>query len=188
LTLPAEPARMFLDPDLFYRYGIVQYRTSDPSKTTKHNTRLPPGRASILHCTTDSMAKIYALFNTTDPKPIMWEETSSSWGGCKKLLYNSFWQLSKGTYMTFYNNFELSRVSFMEQPQIRHCNVVLTEHEPCGVYRHRWGDAPIRWLTMAMLASPSQIAEPPPSKAYRHPCGSSIIIGRHSIHLCGNVC
>jgi hypothetical protein len=59
----------------------------------------------------------------------------------------------------FYNNFEALRVKFMQLSQAQNWHETETEHESFGVYRHRWGDAIIRYLTPASLLAPtSEIA------------------------------
>jgi hypothetical protein len=57
----------------------------------------------------------------------------------------------------FYNNFEVVRVKFMQQPQVKHWHEALTDHEPFGIFRVRWGDAIIRYLTIAFFAEPGSL-------------------------------
>ena len=37
-----------------------------------------------------------------------------------------------------------------------------------GIYYHRWGDAPLRYMTLAMFANRSQVLKR--SFDYQHPC------------------
>ena len=69
----------------------------------------------------------------------------------------------------FYNNFEISDVKFMQSPNVRAFHRALSEHEPFGVFRNRWGDAIERYATMALFATPNQLVERAP-EGYNHPC------------------
>ena len=48
-----------------------------------------------------------------------------------------YWKRGNQCLMRF-NNFEVVRVQFMQQAQVQHWHETVTEHEPFGVYRHRW--------------------------------------------------
>jgi hypothetical protein len=69
----------------------------------------------------------------------------------------------------FYNNFEIARISFMQQANVVQWHEALTEAEPFGVFRQRWGDAMERFVTMALFATPDMIEETKP-RGYQHPC------------------
>ena len=71
---------------------------------------------------------------------------------------------------TFYNNFEVSRVDFFQRDTVRKWSRRVSEEEPFGVFKGRWGDAAVRFLTMAIFATEEEIDR---SKVtgYEHPCG-----------------
>lgn len=69
----------------------------------------------------------------------------------------------------YINNFEVTRISFMLRPEIQKFHHHITEQEPYGVYRQRWGDAPVRYLTMALFATEEQVMEDLPW-GYWHSC------------------
>lgn len=54
-------------------------------------------------------------------------------------------------------NLEISKKSFMQLPEVKEWHEALTEKQPFGVLKKRWGDADIRFLTMAMFASHQMI-------------------------------
>lgn len=94
--------------------------------------------------------------NITVANPSLWQEFERTWKGDKRC-------------QMFYNNFEVSRISFMQQPQVRLWHEQVSEHKPFGIFRFRWGDAIIRRVTMAMFATPGSILGPP-SSGYKHVC------------------
>ena len=70
-----------------------------------------------------------------------------------------------------YNNFEISNITFFRQADVMAFQRAITEMEPFGVFRKRWGDAPIRTLTLAIFADASQVLwNVTKSKGYEHPC------------------
>ena len=70
-----------------------------------------------------------------------------------------------------YNNFEISNITFFRQADVMAFQRAMTEIEPFGVFRKRWGDAPIRTLTLAIFADTSQVVwNAAKSKGYQHPC------------------
>jgi hypothetical protein len=68
----------------------------------------------------------------------------------------------------FYNNFEVSLIQFMKRPDVIQWHEAITEQEPFGVYRYRWGDAIVRYVTMAIFASPDSIVGRKSPKGYNH--------------------
>ena len=67
----------------------------------------------------------------------------------------------------FMTNMEVSRKSFMLRPEIKDWHEALTEREPFGVMRKRWGDADIRFLTAAMFMGHDEVLTERAS-GYRH--------------------
>lgn len=78
-------------------------------------------------------------------------------------LHTKMWQTvlawqTRGTALpSFYNNFEVTRVDFFRQPRVAAYQRHVTERPPHGVFVHRWGDAPVRYLTVALFARPDQL-------------------------------
>lgn len=68
---------------------------------------------------------------------------------------------------SFANNFEVSKVEFFTREDVMMYQIAVAEQEPFGIFRKRWGDAPIRLLTLALFASPSEIDMIVPS-SYAH--------------------
>ena len=68
----------------------------------------------------------------------------------------------------FFNNLEVTRVSFFQQERVMAFQKALTEFPPFGVFRNRWGDAPVRLLTMAIFGTPDQIDIESTSSYYGH--------------------
>lgn len=62
-----------------------------------------------------------------------------------------------GTLPLFRTNFEVSRKSFMQTFDVYRWFEAITEREPFGVFRHRWGDAVIRYLMAAIFATSEEI-------------------------------
>ena len=89
-----------------------------------------------------------------------------------------FWEekdnhLHKACLPTFYNNFEITSVAFMRLPEVRKWHSRVSEEPPFGVFRRRWGDAGVKFLTMAMFAEEREIVRTE-VKGYEHPCGAPL--------------
>ena len=55
----------------------------------------------------------------------------------------------------YYNNFEVSSVPFFRRMEVlKWTNAVL---DSGGIFLYRWGDAPLRYLTLALFASPAEV-------------------------------
>jgi hypothetical protein len=50
----------------------------------------------------------------------------------------------------YYNNFEIVSVPWFRRPEVRNFTDYMTLNPPHGVYRYRWGDAPLRYLALAL--------------------------------------
>lgn len=74
---------------------------------------------------------------------------------------------------SFYNNFEISNIRFMKQPEVVKWHQALTEEPPFGVFMERWGDAMERFVTFALFATPSELDETKP-RGYQHPCETAV--------------
>jgi len=55
----------------------------------------------------------------------------------------------------YYNNFEICRLSFVRSAAYQDFFNYLDRTE--GIYRHRWGDAPIRTMAVALLLPPEKV-------------------------------
>lgn len=84
-------------------------------------------------------------------------------------LWNQAEETSRqdGALPMFFNNFEIARVSFFARKDVMEYQHKVAEEEPFGVFRQRWGDAPVRFLTLAIFAEPAQIDMKPPLE-YAH--------------------
>jgi hypothetical protein len=60
-----------------------------------------------------------------------------------------------GSMPAFYNNFEIISVPFLKSAPVRNFVNVIDKSDM--IYRKRWGDAPIRYLTMSIFAEPEKI-------------------------------
>lgn len=61
------------------------------------------------------------------------------------------------TLPVFKTNFEICSRKFFQSPEVMQWHESLTELEPFGVWRGRWGDAQTRFLTMAMFTTEEQV-------------------------------
>lgn len=80
------------------------------------------------------------------------------------------WESEQPTLPVFRTNFEVSRKSFMQRQDVTRWHVALTEKEPFGILRHRWGDAVTRFLTASMFVNMDEIMTIRPT-GYFHKIG-----------------
>lgn len=67
----------------------------------------------------------------------------------------------------FYNNFEISKVSFFLKPEVqRLINIIDLSHE---IFVHRWGDATLRYLIISMFCEEKYLISIPFEWDYYHP-------------------
>ena len=83
--------------------------------------------------------------NITPSNPKLWKQASDLWEKEKNV------PLLK-------TNFEVSRVSFFQRPDVMKWHEALSEFEPFGIWRQRWGDAHHRFLTLAMFSTPETVS------------------------------
>lgn len=83
----------------------------------------------------------------------------------------SVWEFQK-TLPLFRTNFELVKRDFMQRRDVAQFNEALTEEEPFGVLRKRWGDAVLRFITMAVFENADRIMTIRPT-GYFHKQGCS---------------
>ena len=91
--------------------------------------------------------------------PLLWHYTESVWNNRKTLPL-------------FRTNFELVKRSFMQRRDVAQFNEALTEEEPFGVLRKRWGDAVLRFITMAVFENSDRVMTVRPT-GYFHKQGCS---------------
>jgi mannosyltransferase len=59
----------------------------------------------------------------------------------------------------YYNNFEIDDVEFFLRPDVQSYTDAVCES--MGIWKYRWGDAPLRFLTLALFSKPEEIIERP---------------------------
>jgi hypothetical protein len=76
---------------------------------------------------------------------------------------------TKDAIRTYYNNFEVFQVKFFRQKDVRAwIDAIDASH---GIYKYRWGDAILRYLTLALFARDYQIGHRTElNLSYCHPC------------------
>jgi len=101
-----------------------------------------------------------------------------------------FWSYVKNTHELeqtlplYRTNFELARKSFMQKRDVFKWNEAITEEEPFGIYRHRWGDAPIRFLMTAIFPqSEMVIMSRPAGYAHKTLCDPEKYAERYNLDL-----
>lgn len=91
---------------------------------------------------------------------LLWHYTESVWANMKTLPL-------------FRTNFELAKRSFMQRGDVSRFNEALTEKEPFGVLRKRWGDAVLRFITMAVFEDNDRVMTVRPTGYYhKHGCSA----------------
>lgn len=69
----------------------------------------------------------------------------------------------------YWNNFEINQVSFFQQANVRNWTEAIDQS--WGIYKYRWGDAVLRYLTLSLFASDDQILHRTKyNLEYCHPC------------------
>lgn len=82
------------------------------------------------------------------------------------ILQNVF---SNGTVRNYYNNFEVTKLKFFRRPEIRHwVNAIDATN---GIFKYRWGDAVLRYLTLGIFAEQREVLHRLDYKSsYCHKC------------------
>jgi mannosyltransferase len=69
----------------------------------------------------------------------------------------------------YWNNFEVVDLSFMRRKSV--VEFIDAVDRSQGVFLYRWGDAPLRYITLALFANASEIIHRTQlGLAYCHPC------------------
>lgn len=69
-----------------------------------------------------------------------------------EMLNNAFFN---NTVLNYYNNFEVTKIEFFRRREVRHW--IDTIDSTYGIFKYRWGDAVLRYLTIALFAEPYEI-------------------------------
>lgn len=62
-----------------------------------------------------------------------------------------------GIPMLYYTNFEVGSVAFFRKPKV--VDFISSIIDSGGIYKYRWGDAPIRYLTLTIFATEEQVIQ-----------------------------
>jgi hypothetical protein len=68
----------------------------------------------------------------------------------------------------YYNNLELMDIKFWMRRDVQH--FVQFVDASWGTYLWRWGDAPLRYIALAIFATPNMVRGRPSEWYYNHPC------------------
>jgi hypothetical protein len=68
----------------------------------------------------------------------------------------------------YYNNLEIMDVGFWMRTDVQ--RFVQFVDASWGIYTYRWGDAPLRYLALALFAAPNEVVDRPHQWQYIHPC------------------
>ncbi|CAM4979272.1 unnamed protein product [Rotaria socialis] len=83
-----------------------------------------------------------------------------------KMIKNSF---KDDAILGYYNNFEIMKISFFLSPDVRRWVQYIEDTR--GIYKYRWGDALLRYLTLAYFAAPgTTLRRADYNLSYCHPC------------------
>jgi hypothetical protein len=69
-----------------------------------------------------------------------------------KMLHDAF---GNNTVLNYYNNFEITKVKFFQRKDV--CHWVEFIDSTYGIFKYRWGDAVLRYLTLALFAEQHEI-------------------------------
>lgn len=81
--------------------------------------------------------------------------------------WESFFRPDGGV-RTYYNNFEVCDLDFFSRPGVQKMTDWIVD--TYGIHRHRWGDAPLRYMTLALFATREQVLLR--DFPYTHPCST----------------
>jgi hypothetical protein len=71
--------------------------------------------------------------------------------------------------LTYYNNFEVMKLKFFRRPNIRQWVEEIDRTN--GIFKYRWGDAPLRYITLAIFADTNEVLHRSHyNMAYCHKC------------------
>jgi len=101
-----------------------------------------------------------------------------------------FWAFVKNTHELeqtlplFRTNFELARKAFMQKRDVFKWNEAITEEQPFGIFRHRWGDAVIRFLMTAIFPQSEMVVmSRPAGYAHKQLCDPEAYAKRYNLDL-----
>jgi len=106
------------------------------------------GKTRYIHGFYDFVQE-YTIEHSIKPKNLMlWQFVLSAYEASQSLP-------------VFQTNLEISRKSFMQRKDVKQFHETVTEKEPFGVFRYRWGDAVVRFITMALFADDEVVMKSP---------------------------
>lgn len=105
----------------------------------------PPSYNTFVQGLFEFAMKYIKRENITPSNPQLWKQASDLWEKEKNVPL-------------FKTNFEVARVSFFQRPDVVKWHEALSEFEPFGIWRQRWGDAHHRFLTMAIFGTPETVS------------------------------
>lgn len=80
----------------------------------------------------------------------------SQWNGLERVFPSNVSTIDTTKVPMYYNNFEIVDIpQYSLLPGLEKWTRAV--NESCGIYLYRWGDAPLRWLTIQFLASPLSV-------------------------------
>eukprot|EP01064_Diplonema_japonicum_P009574 TRINITY_DN1704_c3_g1_i1.p1 TRINITY_DN1704_c3_g1~~TRINITY_DN1704_c3_g1_i1.p1 ORF type:complete len:371 (+),score=34.01 TRINITY_DN1704_c3_g1_i1:60-1172(+) len=93
----------------------------------------------------------------------LWE-TTKRWIASEKLVTHRLnsrltdFSLKKGSFWgpMYYNNFELGTFALKNHPIYKSFFTYIDSHEPYGIFRYRWGDAPLHTLAVTAILEQDQ--------------------------------
>jgi len=81
-----------------------------------------------------------------------------------------WWNSNNRTVYFYYNNFEITSLAFFRSPEVKNwTEAVMKSH---GIFRYRWGDHVLRYVTLTVFAEKDQVLhlENYPEFSYCHAC------------------
>jgi hypothetical protein len=73
----------------------------------------------------------------------------------------------------FWTNLEVLDIKFWRRTEVQH--FVRFVDAAWGIYLSRWGDAPLRYLAMALFSAPEQVVQMPQGWKYTHSCRENLL-------------
>ncbi|KAJ8304871.1 hypothetical protein KUTeg_018454 [Tegillarca granosa] len=68
----------------------------------------------------------------------------------------------------YYNNIEIVKIAFMLKKEVQHFTDYMQATK--GQFLYRWGDAPLRYATLALFSKPTEITALDLKGSYKHSC------------------
>jgi len=150
----------FLDP-AEYENASLSSLPNLPKQYVYQSINPPHGKSTYVQGLFDFAVDYMAKHDIKPSHPELWETVETAWNGPGHTL------------PVFKTNFENNRREFFQSEPVMRWHEALTEQEPFGVWRRRWGDAQTRFLTMAMFGTPQSVLVTP-DHGYMHGRGKCV--------------